>query len=304
MENKKSISFIGVAQGWGAKRSGTEDGPKYFFQAGLQQNSTKSGVDITWESILSAHSSARGVEKELADTLPHVLSMDEKLCTTVRKVMRHQKFPVVIGGDHSIAVGTWSGVISALNAQRGFGLIWVDAHMDSHTLETCHEGLWGGYYHGQPVSALLGYGEESLVNVGGFSPKISPEHVCLIGVRSFEAGEEAFLKKHGVRVFMMDEVKKRGLESVFREALDIVNFAPAGFGMSVDMDAFDPSDAPGVGSVENDGLSGEEFVKVASILKENEFFKALEITEYNPHRDREGETLTLLQSIILSCLPL
>lgn len=297
----KKISIIGAKQGWGARRSGCEDGPDKLKESGVESSLHACGVEVKWTSMLTSFSSARGLVPELKETLPHVFDMDERLYQKVRAELRHSKFPLVFGGDHSIAVGTWSAVVDELSAHEKFGLIWVDAHMDAHTPETCNEGAWGGYYHGQPLSALLGEGEDCFVNLGEKSPKLAPENVCLIGIRSFEPGEKAFLERHNVRVFYMEEIHERGLDAVMKEALEIATNGTKAFGMTIDLDGFDPEDAPGVGTNEPDGLRREEFCDaIRGLAARYPTFKALEITEYNPHRGKGGKTIHLVKELLLN----
>ena len=295
---ERKVRFIGAAMGWGASNSGCEDGAVAVQKTSLIDDLRAMGIRARWENTLFAHSSARSKPKTLAQTLPLVHEFDERLSDQVRHVMRHDAFPVVIGGDHSIAVATWSGTVKALEAQQRFGLIWFDAHMDAHTPETAKEGKWGGLYHGQPLACLLGAGETELLNIAGDSIKLSPEHVCLIGIRSFEPGEQKFLEELGVRIYYMEEVHRRGFETVFKEAQQIVQKGIAGYGLTIDMDGFDGADAPGVGTVESDGVLARDVLPVLKGLAQDSRFKALEITEFNPHRDVEDKTKKLVQNII------
>ena len=214
--------------------------------------------------------------------------------------MQHNKFPIVIGGDHSIAVGTWSGATKSLNAQENFGLIWVDAHMDAHTPYTRHEGKWGGHFHGQPLACLLGEGEQELVSITSENAKLNPKHICLIGIRSYEPGEREFLESKGVKIFYIEDVMERGLKAVFAEAVAIASTNTSGFGMTIDMDGFEPIDAPGVGTPESNGIKAKKFLKVVNGLINNPKFKALEFAEYNPHRDKNKKTANLIINIINS----
>ncbi|MBI3441543.1 MAG: arginase [Proteobacteria bacterium] len=221
-----------------------------------------------------------------------------RLANHVKRAIENQHIPVVIGGDHSSAIGTWAGAVSALNAQQNLGLIWLDAHLDAHTNETAHQGKWGGWWHGQPVSALLGYGLPELQNVGGSAPKISPQHMSIIGVHSFEQGEEEFIKRHNIRVYYLDEVEKRGFKAVYEEALQRATSGTKGFGVTIDLDCFDPQEAPGVGAAENKGLRAAEVLPIIQSVARHPSFKALEIAEFNPHKDENGKTRALLEKII------
>ena len=183
---------------------------------------------------------------------------------------------VSIGGDHSCAIGTWSGVASAISGDMG--LLWVDAHMDAHTKETSPSGN----IHGMPVAALLGYGDDKLTQIGCQKPKLKPEHLCLMGIRSYESGEAELLASLNVRIMFMEEILDRGLDACYEEAYSIVSKAPGGFGMSVDLDGFDVSDAPAVGTPVQNGIRAQQFFDCVQGLAQNPHFLALEIVEYNP----------------------
>jgi arginase len=217
-----------------------------------------------------------------------------KLSDDVIKVIEKGGFPITIGGDHSMAMGTWSGVTTALNMQGNFGLIWFDAHMDAHTPQTSDSGA----YHGMPLAHLLGYGDEELCSIGSNMPKISPHHLCLIGIRSYEEKEANLLQKLGVRIFYIDEVKKRGLNDVVNEALQIVKKNTDGYGITIDVDAFDPDEAPGTGTIEPDGLHREDAVKAFSLFKDDSDLKALELAEYNKHLDKKSITSKLIFDVL------
>ncbi len=162
--------------------------------------------------------------------------------------MRHARLPCVIGGDHSCAGGTWTGVARMLQGE--LGLVWIDAHMDSHTPATSHTGR----LHGMPLAWLLGQGDDALYGLS--AGVVDPEHVALIGVRSYEPEEKERLDRLGVRVFHIEEVHRRGLDTVAAEALAIAARGTSGFGVSIDLDAVTPEEAPGVGTPVADGIAG------------------------------------------------
>jgi arginase len=214
-------------------------------------------------------------------------------------VLQGGHFPLVVGGDHSCAIGTWSGVHRALANHGPVGLIWIDAHMDSHTFATTPSGQ----IHGMPLACLLGHGETALTRIGGAEAKLRPEQVCLIGVRSYEAGEAALLHRLGVRVYDMDEIRRRGLAEVFEEALAIVRQGTAGFGVSVDLDALDPGEEPGVGTPVAGGLRRAELADALSHLRGDPAFVAMEIVEYNPRRDRRHATADAAGALLDAITP-
>lgn len=287
----RSIKVIGAASGAGAPDPACAEGPvalrryQAFHDTPLQH--------VAWDAILR-------VPRRDQDTPLHtVAALSTRLAHEVESVLRAGHFPLVVGGDHSCAIGTWSGVHRTLAARGPIGLIWIDAHMDSHTFATSPSRQ----LHGMPLAVLLGHGEPALTSIDGEGAKLDPGHVCLIGVRSFEAGEAALLHRLGVRVFDMEEVRRRGLSAVFDEALALVRNGTAGFGVSVDLDALDPDEEPGVGSPVPGGLRCDELAAALSRLRDDPAFIAMEIVEYNPRRDRAHATAHAAGALVDAIAP-
>ncbi len=287
----RSIMIIGVASGSGAPDPACAEGPdalrhyRAFHDTPLQH--------VAWKAIL------RMPRAQQNTPLHAIASLNTQLATEVETVLHAGHFPLVVGGDHSCAIGTWSGVRHALASKGPIGLIWIDAHMDSHTFATTPSGL----IHGMPLACLLGHGDAALTGIDGPETKLRPEHVCLIGVRSYEAGEAALLHQLGVRIFDMGEVHRRGLAEVFDEALAIVRQGTAGFGVSVDLDALDPEEEPGVGSPVPDGLHRDDLASALSRLRSDPAFVAMEIAEYNPRRDRQHATADAAGTLVRAITP-
>jgi len=206
---------------------------------------------------------------------------------------------VAIGGDHSCAIGTWSGVADALHNSGPLGLIWIDAHMDMHVPETTHSGA----IHGMPVACLLGRGAPELVSVAQTGPAIQPRHVCLVGTRSFESEELVLAEQLGIRVVWMDEVCRRGIDAALSTAREIVTNGTAGFGVSLDLDAFDPADAPGVGTPEPGGIEAGFALHAWGELIRDSRCLGIEIAEYNPSRDVDGRTALLMADLMAALGP-
>ncbi len=288
----RSIIVIGAASGAGAPDPATAEGPdalrhyRVFHDTPLQH--------VEWDSILR-------VPCEAQDSPLHaVAALGARLAAEVEAVLQAGNFPLVVGGDHSCAIGTWSGVHRALQRKGPLGLIWIDAHMDSHTFATTPSGQ----LHGMPLAVLLGHGETALTAIDGTEAKLRPEHVSLIGVRSFEAGEAALLQRLGVRIYDMKEVRRRGLAEVFDEALAIARHGTAGFGVSVDLDALDPVEEPGVTTPVPGGLHRAELAAALTHLRGDPAFVAMEIVEYNPHRDRGHATADAAGALVDAITPL
>lgn len=291
-----NITFIGSAIGWGAQVRETEKGP-----VSLKESGILSSLDFswTWKETLYPLKTAREITLSPGkETLPYIEDMCVRLFQSVEKTLEKQEFPVVIGGDHGIAIGTWAGVVHHLKARGEFGLIWIDAHMDAHTMETTPSKA----YHGMPLAVLMGFGDHSLVNLIETGPILNSAHVCLIGIRSYEEGEAALLKRLGVRIYYMKDVEERGFKAVFQEALDLVKKGTKGFGLSIDLDGFDPAEAPGVGTPEPNGLKAAEVIPALSLVQGDASLKALEIVEYNPDRDQDHKTPILIRDILSTIL--
>lgn len=300
---KKQYTIIGCGTGWGSGYNGTGRAPKALYDWGLLDKLHQDNIDISWqETVMPAHPNPQ-YDARLDEAYGDVLRYSQGLEKTVRQLVKtSQTTPVFIGGDHSMAFGTWSGVVNALHAYDEFGLVWVDAHMDAHTPVTAVQGKWGGHFHGMPLAHLLGKGDKALCELGDARVKINPKYLALIGIRSFESGEKELLDSLGVRVFYMDEVTERGLETCLQEAIDIARAAPKGWGASIDLDAFDPEETPAVGTPEENGLSLAEFIDFVKKAEAKSTLKAIEVTEYNALKDTEDKKTAQACTALLSAL--
>lgn len=286
----KTIRIIGSASGLGAADRRCESGPEALRKFGVISHLRKVGLRISWESTL--HPSGASGREEPLQLWETLASLSQQVVDTVFK---GDPF-VILGGDHSCAIGTWSGAAAAVRRLGPLGLIWIDAHMDCHTPQTSPSGL----LHGMPLAALLGHGEHRFTHLAGHSPVLLPEHVALIGVRSYEAEESALLNHLGVRVFSMDEVEQHGLEAVMYKALEIALHRTVGFGVTIDLDAVDPGDCPGVGTPAPDGLPADELAAALRLVHAEPRLLGLEIAEYNPCLDQDFQTARVVQSLIAS----
>lgn len=260
----------------------------------LQKNSDLS-KKFSWALTLQPSAKFSDLKTELT-------RLCQELALKTKELAAKKEFFMVLGGDHSSAIGTWSGVHEAVHKEGSFGLIWIDAHMDSHIPETSPSGR----FHGMPLAALLGEGDSNFTQLLNKSPKLNPQQVCLIGVRSFEAGEAEILKNKNVKIFYMPEVQERGLAAVFADALKLVNQGTIGYGISLDIDSIDPSEAPGVDVPEPEGLSAQELLAVLTPLAQDPRLLAVELVEFDPYRDVQGKTERLVLQLLstLSGVPL
>lgn len=277
---RRSIRIFGVRSGVGGRDPGAAEGADALKSAGLADHLASHEAQACWAPIFPVP------RREAVDPAAAMRRLNPALARAVRAARLEGHRPLVIGGDHSCAVGTWSGVRAATRERGPLGLLWIDAHLDSHTPETSHTGL----IYGMPLAALLGHGDPAFTGVLHAEPKVLPEHVCVFGARSYEPEERALLDRIGVRVIGMAEIERRGVADAMREALGIVGAAGGGYGITIDMDALDPRDAPGVGTPAPGGLRAGDLVPALRQVGTDERLHALEICEYNPARDRGGLT--------------
>lgn len=284
--DRKKLQLLGYASGIAGADSGSSQGPFVLKESSYFSICKNNGIVLNWLEILQPESGLSKVEI--------VEQLCSKLAASTANLVKDNQFFTAFGGDHSCAIGTWGGAALALRNQGQLGLIWVDAHMDSHTPETSPSGN----IHGMPVACLLGCGLPALVNIASFAPKIQPEHLCLIGVRSYESGEADLLKKLNVRIFYMEEVRQRGMKAVMQEALQIVKKGTAGFGISIDIDSIDPEDAPATGVAEPNGIPANALHDALTLLNNEPSLVGVEIAEFDPHRDKDHKTEKLIPRLI------
>lgn len=285
------LSLIGYASGVAANDERCAEGPIQLKNHGLAQQLAEQHIPSYWQAMLIPSDNKN-------NKLQSVIQLNTELATLTFNCVQQNKRFTVLGGDHSCAIGTWSGVAAALAEQSEgpLGLIWIDAHMDSHTFETTATGN----IHGMPLAVLLGYGDKLLTRIAMSPPKLDPKHLVLIGIRSFEPEEQKLLERLGVRIYDMQQIEKKGLKSIFVEAITYVKEQDLKFGVSLDLDGIDPFDAPGVGVPEVNGISGRHLCQVLSQLRQEPQLIGVEVVEYNPYHDKNYKTEQLIKEILLS----
>lgn len=221
-----------------------------------------------------------------------------ELGNIVHTSLYNKQFPIVIGGDHSCAIGTWSGVAKYMSEiGKSFGLIWLDAHLDAHTPETTPSGN----IHGMPLAILLGYGYKEFTELLIKQHKCEPSNVVLIGVRSYEPEEHELLKNLGVKIYYNLDVIERGFNNVFKEAWWYLTQRVDKIGLTIDMDGFDPEFTPGTGTCVPFGINFNDFMYNYAQINSNKLI-ALEIVEANPSMDRDNKTINCVMKIIYKTL--
>ncbi len=284
------LRFIGVASALGAPRGispGPAAGPQALQRQGVVAAARRGGLDAAWGASIEAPAGARW---------PALGALLGEVAATVAATVDSGAVPVLLGGDHAQAAGTWRGVGRALGQPPG--LLWIDAHLDAHTPASS----LSGNPHGMPLAALLGAGHPAMAGVAG--PPLDPHRVAVIGAHSFEPAEAGFLAGRGVTVFDRAEVERRGFAAVFAEALAIVGAGGQPFGLSIDLDAVDPLQAPGVTTPVAGGIDGGELCRALSGVLRSRQCVALEIVEYCPQHDPLGLTARLAIDLVeAACLP-
>ncbi|RMG65525.1 MAG: arginase [Calditrichaeota bacterium] len=292
MGKQKPVQIIGVPMDLGQSRRGVDMGPSAVRYAGLLERIRRLGFAV--EDLGNVEVSVRDTlpaEGGLA-YLPSIVHTCNLVAEQGRQSIADGKMPVFLGGDHSIAMGTVAGV----QAGESVGVIWVDAHGDCNTPETSPSGN----IHGMPLAALMGFGWEEMINVGGPGAKLRPEDVVMIGVRDLDPGEKTFLRQQGVTVFTMREIDERGIGQVAREALSRL---PHGrLHVSLDMDVLDPWEAPGVGTPVPGGLTYREAHLLMELLCDDGRVASLDVVEINPILDYHNRTAERAVDLVASLL--
>jgi arginase len=291
--NGRNVAVIGAALDLGAGRRGVDMGPSAIRYADLDDRLTALGIGCAdWGNVPTAVAEATASGDPKARFLPQIKETCERIARAVARAAGESRTPIVLGGDHSIALGTLGGMASV----RGPGAaIWFDAHGDLNTPATTPSGN----VHGMPLGAALGRDLEAFASDAWPLPALTPEHVVLVGTRSLDEGERAYVRESGLGVHTMSEIDRRGIEPVVREALERVENAPF-VHVSVDMDVVDPDVAPGVGTPVRGGLSYREAHLAMELVSESGLLSSLEIVEVNPILDRGNETAALAVELVAS----
>lgn len=295
----RKIELLGVPLDMGASRRGVDMGPSAVRVAGLEARLEALGHQVTDGGNISvAIAETKSLGEKNARYLAEITETCIKASRRVTEALEQGMTPLVIGGDHSVAAGTVSGVAEFYHQkQQSIGLIWMDAHADMNTPETSPSGN----VHGMPLAALLGLGPELLSNINGWSPKVRPENIVLVGVRDIDATEKANIHRAGVtEVYTMRDIDERGLRTVMEEALRAAGRGTAGYHVSLDMDWIDPEDAPGVGTPVRGGSTYREAHLAMEIIADHGRMLSFELVEVNPVIDEHNRTADLAVELICS----
>ena len=293
LKSKPTIELIGAPQDLGQVHRGVDMGPSAVRVAGVIPRLQSLGFAVIDRGNIDCATMATAEEGDpSARFLGPVVRDSQALAAAVESVVRAGNFPLVIGGDHSIAVGTMGGAAAVEPRQ---GLLWIDAHADYNTPETSPSGN----IHGMPVAAILGHGPEALVRVGGVSPKALDDHTVIIGLRSVDRGEAERLEASNITYFTMHDIDLRGIQSILEEAFSVLTADGVDrVHLSFDADAIDPRHAPGTGTPVVGGFTYRESHLMMELLADADIITSAEFTEVNPVLDDQNQTAELIVELI------
>jgi len=294
------IAIIGAPLDLGQDRRGVDMGPSALRVANLNRRLASLGYeveDLGNVPVEQAEASPSGPSS--AKYLPQIAATCARLAMEVEKALERGRVPLVVGGDHSVAIGTVAGVSQQYRkAGQKIGLIWLDAHADMNTPETSPSGN----VHGMPLACCVGMGPAELTGIFGYSPKVDPRHTVIVGLRDVDGVEKPHVRESGVRAFTMRHIDERGLRAVMVEAMRAATDGTSGFHVSLDMDFVDPNEAPGVGTPVRGGATYREAHLAMEMLCDSERMLSLEVVEVNPVIDQANRTAGLAVELIMSGL--
>jgi arginase len=294
------IAIIGAPLDLGQDRRGVDMGPSAMRVANLNKRLAALGYQV--EDLGNIPVTQREAAPEgppHSRYLPQIAETCRRLAIAVDKAATQRKVPLVLGGDHSIAIGTVAGLSRSFRRKKQqVGLIWIDAHADMNTPETSPSGN----VHGMPLACCIGMGPKELTSLFGYSPKVSPRNVALVGVRDVDQLEAPHVRNSGVRAFTMRHIDERGLRAIMDEAIEIASNGTAGFHLSLDMDYVDPREAPGVGTPVRGGGTYREAHLAMEMICDSGKMLSMEVVEVNPVIDEVNRTADLAVGLVMSAL--
>jgi arginase len=296
----QAIHLIGVSLDLGGNRRGVDMGPSAFRYAGLAERLTSLGITVVDEGDLVAPiPEVKSFGDPTKKYIREIAKVCERLYKTSLAALEKNGFPLVVGGDHSLAAGSVAATAEFVKREhKPLGLIWVDAHGDINTPTSSDSGN----VHGMPLASLLGPEPAELSRIGGFSPKVAPDHTVLIGIRNLDTREKEILRASGAHVFTMKDIDRSGIASVVEQALAIAGNGTAGLHVSFDLDVCDPTIAPGVGTPVKGGLNYREAHMVMEMIADSGLLRALDLVEVNPILDDRNTTAILATELASSAL--
>jgi len=276
----------------GQSRRGVDMGPSAIRYAGVVERLEELDYRVRdLGDIVISRPDNREEQEDNLRNLSQVASGNQRLAEMVNAEVGQKNFPLILGGDHSIAIGSLAGISKHYD---NLGLIWYDAHGDLNSAETSPSGN----IHGMPLAASLGIGHEKLTHLFGYSPKIKPENIVIIGARSLDPGERELIRKKGIKVYTMHEIDRIGMPQVMEETIGYLANRTDGVHLSLDLDGLDPSEAPGVGTPVIGGISYRESHLAMEMLAESDLITSAEFVEVNPILDDKNKTATVAVGLV------
>ncbi|MBS3945523.1 MAG: arginase [Melioribacter sp.] len=298
----KHIDLIGFPMDLGADHRGVDMGPSALRIAGIQNKLTNLGYTVSDLGDISIRNQEiQQVKNPRLKYLDEIIKTTDILAKKVEKSLASDHFPLCLGGDHSMAIGTIAGISSFCKSNNiELGLIWIDAHADLNTDETTPSGN----IHGMSVAASLGYGNKKLTELFGFSPKVKPENVAMIGLRSVDPGERELIKKLNLKVYTMTDIDRKGIGFLIDKILKDLKTRVQHIHVSFDVDSIDPVTAPGVGTPVSGGLSYREAHLLMESIAECGCMSSLEVAEVNPILDNKNRSAEITAELVASSMGL
>jgi arginase len=294
------IAIIGAPLDLGANRRGVDMGPSAIRVANLGPRLASLGYQIEdWGNVAVEQPERAPQGPANARYLPQIAETCRRLARAVEQAMARGQIPLVLGGDHSVAIGTIAGVSRHFRKRKArIGVIWLDAHPDMNTPQTSPSGN----VHGMPLACSIGMGPRPLTHIYGYAPKVDPKNVAIIGLRDVDLLEKPHVKRSGVRAITMRDIDERGMRAIMAEALEIAMAGTEGFHVSLDMDSVDPQEAPGVGTPVRGGLNYREAHLAMEMICDSGRMVSMEVVEVNPVIDEANRTAVLAVELVMSAL--
>ena len=293
-----TIHILGVPMDLGQGRRGVDMGPSAIRYAGIGDRLKDLGYKVIDDGDLTIKTpEEQRIKDPHAKYLPEIVRVCSVLSRKVEKIAHHGQFPLVLGGDHSIAIGTIAGIsANAQKRKKKLGVFWIDAHGDFNTPQSSPSGN----IHGMPLAVCVGLGARQLLSVGGNFTKVDPKNVAIIGLRDLDRVEKENIKKYGVNLFTMEEIDKFGVHKVMKKAFQQVAKNVDYLHVSFDLDSVDPIYAPGVGTPVKGGLDYREAHLIMEMLAESKKMTSLELVEVNPIIDTRNQSAEFAVELVQS----
>jgi arginase len=297
---RSHIAIIGAPLDLGQGRRGVDMGPSAMRVANLNARLASLGYAVEDRGNVPVEQAEAAPEGHpRAKYLPQIAATCRRLALLVAETLAGGGVPLVLGGDHSVAVGTVSGVSHFFHQrEQKVGLIWLDAHADINTPESSPSGN----VHGMPLACIVGEGPAELTELFAYKPKVAPENVVIVGLRDVDQTEKPHVRQYGVHAFTMRDIDERGMRSVMEEAIRLASAGTEGFHLSLDMDFVDPKDAPGVGTPVRGGVTYREAHLALEMICDSRRMLSMEVVEVNPVIDEVNRTADLAVELVMSGL--